>query len=273
MRIYISADMEGCTGVTAPCQTISSEPEYAFGCQMECHDVASAVRGALAGGADEVLVNDSHDRMINLDIREFGPQVKLLSGTPKPLSMVQAVETCDGAFFVGYHAAAGTPLAILDHTISGRTVYSITLNGREVGETGINAAVCAECGVPVTLVTGDRAVCDEAVNLLGPDVVTAQVKTAHSRFAATCLPPDASSELIRQRAAEAVGKLIRGEISCPPSPQEFDLQITFHFTHKCDRAAILPCTERIGGRTVRVTGRGMAVMRRYAGTLISLGGQ
>ena len=149
VRIYVSADMEGATGVVSALQTRSDHPaEYAFGCKMEFHDVMAVIEGAIEGGAKEILVNDSHARMINLDISGLPENVRLLSGTPKALGMVEGVEGYDGAFFTAYHAMSGTPLAVLDHTVSGATLYDVRLNGHLVGETGINGAVCAAFGVP-----------------------------------------------------------------------------------------------------------------------------
>ena len=184
MRVYISADMEGATGVVNVDQTDCERPEYAFGCRMQLHDVNAVVDGLLDAGVDDILVNDSHDRMINLDAGGLNPRARLLSGWPKVMGMLEGYEGADAAFFVAYHAMAGTECAVLDHTVSGRRVYSVVLNGVEVGEIGLNAAACAGCGVPVALVTGDRAACGEAVGLLGDGVTTACVKTAHGRCAA-----------------------------------------------------------------------------------------
>ncbi|MDR3331677.1 MAG: M55 family metallopeptidase [Synergistaceae bacterium] len=273
MRIYISADMEGATGIVSSCQTDSNESEYSFGQKMQLHDVKAVVSGALDAGADEILINDSHWRMINLDIGELGfdSRVRLISGSPKALCMVEGFEGADAAFFVGYHAKMGTPRAILDHTISGVRVYTISLNGREVGETGLNAATCADGGVPVALVTGDAALCTEARELLGDGLVTARVKDARGRLAADCLLPEESARVLREAAAEAAtrardGRAPRMDIG----DGTYDLRITFHNSAQCDDAAIVPGVERIGGRTVRVTGRGMTEMMRWTLTLISL---
>ncbi|MDR3355284.1 MAG: M55 family metallopeptidase, partial [Synergistaceae bacterium] len=118
MKVFISADMEGATGVVRESQTDHADREYAFGCRMQLHDVKAVTEGALEAGADEVIVNDSHWRMINIDIGEMGfdSRVRLLSGSSKELCMTEGLEGADAAFFVGYHAKAGTAKAILDHT-------------------------------------------------------------------------------------------------------------------------------------------------------------
>ncbi|MDR0649135.1 MAG: M55 family metallopeptidase [Synergistaceae bacterium] len=273
MKIFISADMEGATGVVRVAQTDHREKEYEFGCKMMLHDVKAVIEGALAAGADSVLVNDSHWRMINLDISEFGfgDNVRLISGSAKLLCMVEGFDTADAAFFVGYHAMAGTACATIDHTMSGSAVYSVTLNGKELGETGLNAAVCAQRNIPLALVTGDAAVCAEASELLGCGLVTACVKEARGREAAECLLPEASADVLREAASEAVQRARAGKSPVMDiGDGSFDLRIAFHNSKQCDEAAILPGTERLDGRTVRVTGRDMTDMMRMALSLISL---
>jgi D-amino peptidase len=275
MKIFISADMEGATGVVRAEQTNRAEEEYAFGCKMQLHDVKAVIEGALAAGANEILVNDSHDRMTNLDIGEmaFDSRVRLLTGTPKPLSMVEGFDFADAAFFVCYHAKAGTARAILDHTVSGRTVYSIFLNGKEVGETGMNAAVCAQKKIPTALVTGDLAVCVEAKEFLGDALTTACVKTAHSRLSADCLLPQESAKVLSAAAAQAVEQVRAGKAPCLDiGDGHFELLLTFHRSDQCDQASMIPGVERTSGRTVRVTGKDMITMKLWASALISMGG-
>jgi D-amino peptidase len=272
MKVFISADMEGATGVVRECQTNHAEKEYAFGCRMQLHDVRAVIEGALESGVDEIIVNDSHWRMINIDIGEmgFGSKARLLSGSVKELCMVEGLEGADAAFFVGYHAKAGTEKAILDHTMSGTAIYSIFLNGREVGETGLNAAVCAQYKIPLALVTGDAAVCGEARELLGEGLVTACVKDARGRMAADCLPPERSWSVLKESAKKAV-EMARAR----KSPRmdigggSFELRVTFHNCLQCDQAATIPGTERIDGRTLTVAGSDMRTMIRWVSSLIS----
>ena len=273
MKVYISADLEGATGVVHVDQTNHEKPvEYAFGCRMQLHDVNAVIEGLTEAGVEDVLVNDAHDRMINLDVSALNQGVRLLSGSPKVLGMMEGCGEADAVIFVAYHAMAGTPNAVLDHTISGRRVYSVQLNGREVGETGLNAAVAAHYGIPVAMLTGDRAACSEASALLGDGLVTACVKEAHGRFSAECLTPDESAKLLRAAAVEAVARVRAGTAPrMDVGDGSFDLRITFHTTLQCDRGAILPGVERLGGRTLRVCGYGMAEMRRWSGALIGLG--
>src|SRR5213595_776288 len=129
----------------------------------------------VAAGATRVVVNDSHWFMRNLLAEELHQAAELLSGDPKPRSMVEGIDSgFDAALFIGYHARAGTPHAVLDHTYADR-IHEVRLNGRPVGELGINAALAGVSGVPVALVSGDAALAAEAKELLGDDVTTVVV--------------------------------------------------------------------------------------------------
>jgi D-aminopeptidase len=174
MRVYISVDMEGVAGVVHQDQTDPVDPrhagEYNRFRRLMPGEANAAIEGALAAGASAVLVNDSHWLMRNLLAEELHPAAELLSGGPKLRSMVEGVELgFDAALFVGYHARAGAPHAIIDHTYTSR-VHEARLNGRPVGELAINAALAGTYGVPVAMVSGDLALAAEASELLGPGV-------------------------------------------------------------------------------------------------------
>ena len=272
MRIFISADMEGATGVTSIAQCDSLRPEYGFGRRMQQHDVLAAVRGALDGGADEVLVNDAHSHMTNLDVGEWPKGARLISGAPKMVGMMEGFDECDGIFFLCYHAMAGTQCAVLDHTIDPNVVYSVKLNGLEVGEIGINAAAASGKKIPVALVTGDDAACREACALWGDRIVTAAVKRGRGRLAATCLGPEETYKIIYDAAIEAA-HLVR----CKKAPAlDFDsswtAEIAFLKTAQCDVAAALPFVERLDGRRVRFVGSDLMEMRRYVSAVLDLAG-
>src|SRR2546426_5094855 len=169
MRVYISVDMEGIAGVVDESQTDPAPPafaaEYGRFRRLMTAEANAAVEGALAAGATRVLVNDSHWFMRNLLAEELHQAAELVSGDPKPRSMVQDIDRgFDAALFIGYHARAGTRNAILDHTYADR-VHDVRLNGKPVGELGLNAALAGVHGVPVALVSGDSAVATEAKEL------------------------------------------------------------------------------------------------------------
>jgi D-amino peptidase len=101
------------------------------------------------------------------------------------------------------HAKAGTPDGVLAHTVSGQSWRELKFNGRAVGETGINAALCGQWNCPVLLVTGDEAVCREGVDLLGDGLTTVAVKKGLGQFSARQFPAQKAREMI-----EAGAKLV-----------------------------------------------------------------
>lgn len=246
MRVYISADMEGISGIVHAEQTAPGAREYDRACTLMIGDVNAAIEGALAGGATSIVVNDSHWSMRNLRIEELHPAADLISGTPKPWSMVQGLnESFDRMFCVGYHAMSGTAGATIDHTFTENTIYRVSVNGLVVGELGLNALFAGYHNVPVALVTGDQSVAIEARTLLG-DVTTVQVKEAYSRTAARCLPLEMSRRMIREGARAAMGR--RHTPLRPKSP--ITLQVELMKSSQADMAALTPGAERTGARTI-----------------------
>ncbi len=209
MKVYISVDLEGVSGIVSPEQTSPGGAGYELACKLMTEEANSAILGARAGGASEVVVNDSHGSMRNLLIDELDSWADLISGSPKTYGMMEGLDDTFGVvFFVGYHARAGTENAILDHTYSGKVVAHVELNGKPVGEIGLNAALAGYYGVPVGLVTGDQAATEEARALLGPNVKIVTVKRAVGNQAAICLHPEEVQSMIRQAADEALGAAV-----------------------------------------------------------------
>lgn len=253
MRVYLSVDMEGIAGVVHEDQTNPIDPrcagEYGRFRRLMTAEANAAVEGALAAGATRVVVNDSHWLMQNLLAEELHPAAELTAGSSKPRSMLEGIdEGFDAACFIGYHARAGTPRAILDHTYTDR-IFEARLNGEPVGELGLNAALAGRFGVPVALVSGDQSLAAECGALLGPGTRAVVVKHAVSRHAARSRSPAEACRLIREGVAAAVKD--------PPAPwvakSPCSIEVDFCSTHHADMAALVPGSERIGGRTVRVT--------------------
>ena len=249
MKILIATDMEGITGVTTWDQVTPGHPEYARFRKQMTQDINAAVRGAFDAGAEEVIVADGHWNGSNILIEEMDPRARLNTGSPSPFSMMQGIdESIAGVMFVGYHARNGSPSAILDHTWSSRTVANVWLNDILTGEYGLNAAVAGHFGAPVIMVSGDQTACAQVTELLG-DVETAIVKQASSRFAAECLAPEVTREMICLRAERAVERLAQGNV---PEPFILDTPITvtveFFTSDMADRATRIPFTKREGTR-------------------------
>jgi D-amino peptidase len=265
MNVLMSVDMEGIAGVVAGDHVASKHKEYERFRKLMTAEANAAVEGALAGGATRVVVNDSHGGMANILIEELNPAAELISGSPKPFGMVQGIgPDVDAVFFVGYHAASGTGGAVLEHTWSGRVV-EVRLNGQAVGETGLNAALAGAYGAPVVLVTGDRAVTEEARALLG-EIETVAVKEGVTRTAARCLHPEVAQERIRQAAERAVGRAIPPFVVPPP----ITLRIVFQRAIHADMAELVPGSQRVDGRAVEWTGEDMPTVYRVFRAMAAL---
>jgi D-amino peptidase len=257
MNVLISVDMEGISGVVTGDHTSSSHKEYERFRKLMTAEANAAIEGALAGGVDQIVVNDSHGGMANILIEELDPAAELISGSPKPFGMMQGIgPEVDAVFFIGYHAASGTGAAVLEHTWSGHVV-KVRLNGRVVGETGLNAALAGAYDAPVVLVTGDRAVAEEARALLG-EIETVAVKDGVTRSAARCLHPQVAHKHIRKAAERAL------RLDVPPFvvPPPITMQVVFQRAIHADMAALLPGSQRVDGRTVEWAGEEMPTVYR-----------
>lgn len=248
MNVYISVDMEGISGVVFPGQCESGKQDYGRFRKLMTAEVNAAVEGALAGGAERIIVNDAHGRQNNILIEELHPAAELISGVPKPHGMMQGIgPEIDAAFFIGYHAMAGTGNGILAHSMTGQ-VAELSLNGLLVGETGLNAALAGAFDVPVVLVTGDQVTTEEARSQLG-DIETVAVKEGVSQTAARCLHPEVAAEKIKAAAERALNLKVK------PFKVTFPLRtrITFKIPFSADMAELVPGIHRVDGNTVEWT--------------------
>jgi D-amino peptidase len=257
MRVYVSVDMEGIAGVVHEDQTNPVDPrcaaEYARCRRLMTAEANAAVEGALEAGATQVLVNDSHWDMRNILAEELNQAAVLLSGGPKPFSMMEGVDGgFDAAMCIGYHARAGTRNAILDHTYADR-IHETRLNGRPVGELGLNAALAGAFGVPVVLVSGDNALAAEAKDLLGEGVHCVVVKEAVSRHAAKSVAPAVACRVIREAAADALRQKPLPQPYVIASPPPVALEVDFQTTGMADMAEMVPGAKRSGPRTLTYT--------------------
>lgn len=244
MKVYISADIEGVSGVVLGRQTGGKGKDYDRMRKFMTGEVAAAASAAIEAGAAQIVVNDAHGGGTNLLHEELPEPVRLIQGDLRPLGMVQGIDgSFDAAFFVGYHSMRGTAEGVLNHTYSGRTIQRISINGTAVGETGPNAALAGSFGVPVVLVAGDEAVCAEAQTLI-PNVVTARTKRGIGSLAAESLHPAESRRRVAEAARKALGE--RGNIAPFVIDGQVLVEIDFVRTGMADTAAYLPGSERKG---------------------------
>ncbi len=270
LKVYISADMEGITGVVHGDQTTATGGDYAMARRWMTEDVNAAILGAIDAGATEIVVNDSHGDMRNILAGELNPAATLISGSPKPMGMMEGIDASfDAVLFIGYHAKAGTADATLDHTISSATVHSIRINGIEMPELGINALVAGCYNVPVVMVSGDKAVCGQAKEILSDKVLTAQVKEAIGRVAAKHLSFESARKLIRQQAKSAVEKRRDGKVYKLPAPHVFEL--SYLRTSQADNAMSVPGVKRAGARSIQIESGDYIAGYKFLRAMISLG--
>lgn len=187
MRVYISADMEGVTGLVDADDVQPNGRDYERGRVMMTEDVNAAVRGALAAGATRVVVNDAHGPMRNLLFEQLHSAVELVRGRPKPMGMLEGLDgDFDAVLCIGYHGRAGSR-GVLSHSFMGHEIEDMWLDGRPVGEIGLVHATAAALDVPVVLLSGDDVACAEATGW-DANVATVPVKRARDRFAAELCP-------------------------------------------------------------------------------------
>lgn len=260
MKVLISADMEGTCGVvdwvqvTPPwdAQGASAPGEYETARRQMTAEVAAAVRGALAGGASGVIVNEAHDGMKNLLGALLPREARLITGHHKPLSMMQGIDEEDigAVIFTGYHGKAGTPNSVLAHSFTG-FVRDIRLDGISTGEFGVNAAMAGHFGVPVVMVTGGDICIAQVRAFCGAGVIGVEVKRELGFMAASHVHPEVAVEMIEAGAREAV----RMAKEMEPWRLRPGARIEFELSHpqQADLAALTHGTERTGDTSVSFT--------------------
>jgi D-amino peptidase len=250
VKVFVSVDLEGISGVFSEAQTAVGTAEYQVARRYMQADVEAAVEGALAAGATEVVISDGHEHGSNLAYDWMPAGVSLVSGSPAPLSMMHGVDGgFDAALLIGYHARAGTTGAILEHTYS-YDIFRVRVDEYlEVGEVGINAALAGLFGVPVVFISGDDKVAEEARELL-PGMECAVVKYGSYRTAARQLSPEEAHAAIQDGVLRALGSR-----AAWPAPLDFTgrpMRVTFTRTSACDAAMGCPTVERVDARTLDI---------------------
>ncbi len=247
LKVYISVDMEGVSGVVTSDQTGAGGADYNRFRRLMTEEANAAIEGAVAAGATEIVVNDSHGSMRNLLIEELRAPAELISSNIKPMGMMQGIDASfDAVIFVGYHAKAGSPVGVLAHTGSG-SIADLRINGRSVGEAGMNILAAGAFGVPVVMITGDQETIAQARELV-PNLEGAQVKEAIATTAARSLRPDIARDRIRTAAKRALERLSEIKSVKPATPATFEVRFTQ--TVLADVAEQIPTIKRVDARTI-----------------------
>ncbi|MEV6231877.1 M55 family metallopeptidase [Saccharopolyspora shandongensis] len=259
MRIYLSVDMEGVTGLVDAQDVQPAGRDYEYGRQMMAEDVNAAIRGAIAAGATEITVNDAHGPMRNLRSDMLHPAARLIRGKPKNMGMLEGLDdTFDAALCIGYHSRAGTS-GVLSHSFMGHEIEDMWLDDRATGEIGLTHATAAALGAPVVLLSGDDTACAEMAEW-DSGVRTAAVKYARGRFAAELLPVAEARDAIETATAAA----LTGELPAPrPAPETATLAVRWQSASVADTLLNLPGVTGRDDRTVAISGPVPEIYRQF----------
>jgi len=260
LKVLVSVDMEGVTGVVTAEQLGPTGFEYPRFREFMTNEALAAVEGAKDAGATEVVVVDAHGNGQNLLIERFPADVRIVRSWPRPLMMMQGIDSSfAAAVFIGYHASTTNPQGVRAHTMSSANLAAVLFNGVEMPEAGINAAIAGYFGVPIVAISGDDAAVAEAQRLIGP-MEGAVVKTAISFHAANTLTPEAGRMLIREKVKAGVAR--RAALKPYVVRAPLRLEITFKNYTPAEMVSFLPGVQRVNAHTVRYIGRDILEVSR-----------
>ena len=261
LKLYISADMEGITGVVTDEQLGPAGFEYQRFREFMTAEVNAAIEAALAAGATEILVSDSHGNGQNLLIEKLPKNVHVVRSWPRPLMMMQSIdETFDGVICIGYHSSTTNPEGVRAHTMSSANLADVRLNGISVPEAGINAAIAGHFNVPIIMISGDDAVAEEVTTLLG-NLETAIVKWAYGFHSAKTMTPAAGLDLIRERVKKAIGRIKEFKSYKLKTPIEVDVR--FKNYRPAEVLAYLSNVQRTDAHSIKFVGKDMIEVSKF----------
>ena len=261
LKVYISVDMEGIAGVVTGDQLGPTGFEYERARTFMTGEALAAIAGARDAGATEIVVSDSHGNGESLLIDQFPDDVRIVRSWPRPLMMMEGVDsTFAAAIFVGYHASTTSPAGVRAHTISSANLASVSLNGVAMPEAGINAAIAGRFGVPVVFISGDDVAVDETRRLLG-DVEGAVVKRAISFHAASTMTPKAAQQLIREHVKAALQRRSSFKPYVVKAPVTLD--VVFKNYRPAEMLAFLSAVQRTTSHSIRFIGKDMIEVSKF----------
>ena len=257
--ILIVTDMEGVGGVNdRDEQVLPGQRRFDESRRLLTGEVNAAVAGALRGGAREIVVWDGHDGSRSLSIEDIHPRARLLQGKPTPANYYLSDRAYDGIMFVGQHAMAGAP-GIMAHSQSSATIAGISINGRPVGEIGQVAAIGGYFNIPVIMLSGDDAACDEILKLQ-PKAETVAVKSLIGKATSISLSHAEARTRIEAAAERAVKRLAEYR------PWKIDGPVEMKFEFFVDSPGSVAAALSTPGKNVApkvVTYRGRTVLEAF----------
>lgn len=249
LKVFISVDMEGIASATTSGDEMGRAGyDYDMFREIMTQEANAAIEGALAAGATEIVVRDAHGTARNILPQELRREAKLLRDwSDGPKGMMEGIdESFDAVAFVGYHAKANTPDALMQHTMSG-AVADLSINNISLGEGGFNALIAGHYGVPVVFIAGDQAAVDEVQALIdGVEGVATKQGIGVRRSAALSLHPEVAQERIRAGVERALRNLNGNEPFELDPP--FTLVLQLRTEERADRGEGYPGAERTGPR-------------------------
>lgn len=249
MKVFISVDIEGITGVTAWSETTLGNLDYKQFADQMTKEAVAACEGAIAMGAKEIFIKDAHDSARNIDITKL-PRCSILSRgwTNTPDSMVAGIdETFDAAIFIGYHSAAGTNGSPLAHTMNLGNNY-MKVNGEKASEFVINSYLAADYGVPVVFISGDKMLCEKAKEF-NPSIETVAVKEGDGGATAS-INPELACELIKEGVKNGLKHIEACKIAIP---DKFEVEINYKEHKEARHASFYPGVTQVDSHTVKYT--------------------
>ncbi len=261
LRVYISADMEGVTGAVTGDQLGPSGFEYGRFREFMTDEVLAAIAAAREAGAVEILVSDSHGNGENLLIDRLPDDVQVIRAWPRPLMMMEGIDRrFDAAIFLGYHSSTGNTRGVRAHTMSSATLAGLTINGVEMPEAGVNAAIAGDFGVPVVMISGDDAIAEEALRIIGP-METAVVKWSLGFHSARTMTPAAGRRLIGDKVRAALARV--GDFRPMTLQGPIRLELTYKNYQPAELMAYLPGVERVDAHTIAFVGQDMTEVSKF----------
>jgi D-amino peptidase len=249
LKVYISADMEGVVGAVTGEQLGPDGFEYQRFREFMTEEVLAAIEAAREAGATEILVSDSHGNGQNLLIDRFPPDVQVVRSWPRPLMMMQGIDsTFDAAILLGYHAGTTNPEGVRAHTMSSARLTDVRLNGQSIPEAGMSAAIAGHFGVPIVMISGDDAAVEQAQDVIG-DLEGAIVKWSYGFHSARTLTPEAGYALIREKVKAALGRV--GDFAPVRLQSPVTLDVSFKSYRPVQVLAYLPIVELVDAHTIR----------------------
>lgn len=263
LKVYISVDMEGITGVSSDQQLGTSGFEYSQARQWMTAEVNAAIQGAREAGATEFVISDSHGNGQSLLIDRLPTDIPItvVRAFPRPLGMMEGIDSSfAAAMFIGYHTSTSSLTGVRAHTMSSALLTRVAINGTPMSEAGVNAAIAAHFGVPVVLITGDDQIVSETKQRLGP-VEGVAVKRAIGFHGAATLVPEVAQAQIRQHAKTALTR--RGEMRPYTMSKPLSVEVSFKHYRPVELLGYLSSVQRIDSHTVRYMPRDMVDLSKF----------